>query len=362
MRDDYFAVIMAGGGGTRLWPLSRQSKPKQLLTLYGGKTFFQLAVDRLSPIFSPDHILVVTVASQVDALRNQVNLIPFENYLIEPLPRGTASVVGYAAEILQKMHPNATMAVLTSDHIIENETLFLQLLDNAYEVAERGFLVTLGIQPTFPSTGYGYIHKGERLAYFSFDSYTVQSFVEKPDLAHAEQYLASDACYWNSGMFVWKTDIILNEFNRQMPILHASLELLGQRYGKEDYENLLSETWQKIAPQTIDYGIMEHAQNVAVLPAENLGWSDVGSWDSLFEIIHPDQNGNVNLADLAIIMESDNCLIKTDDSQKIIVLAGLEDTIIIDTKDALLVCRKGQSQKVRELVNELKQKKLDRFL
>lgn len=362
MHDDYYAVIMAGGGGTRLWPLSRQSKPKQLLTLFGEKTFFQLAVDRLSPIFSPDHILVVTVASQVDDLRCQVDAIPLENYLIEPMPRGTASVVGYAAEVLQKTHPHAIMAVLTSDHIIENELLFHQLLENAYSVAQKDHLVTLGIQPAFPATGYGYIHKGKKLEAFPFDAYTVHAFVEKPDLSHAKEYMASDAYYWNSGMFIWKADIILAEFNRQMPVLYSSLEILGQRYGKEGYDALLTETWEKIAPQTIDYGIMEHAQNVAVIPAEALGWSDVGSWDSLFEIVQPDENGNITLTDFSIIHESGNCLIKTDNNQKMIVLAGLEDIIIVDTKDALLVCQKGQSQKVREIVNELKQKKLDRFL
>ena len=362
MHDDYFAVIMAGGGGTRLWPLSRQSKPKQFLTLYGERTFFQLAVDRLSPIFSPDHILVVTVASQVDDLRCQEDAIPVENYLIEPMPRGTASVVGYAAEVLQKTHPQAIMAVLTSDHIIENELLFQQLLENAYSVAQKDHLVTLGIQPTFPATGYGYIHKGGKLETFPFDVYTVHAFVEKPDLAHAKEYMASDAYYWNSGMFIWKADAILAEFNRQMPVLYSSLEVLGQRYAKDGYEALLTETWEKIAPQTIDYGIMEHAQNVAVIPAEALGWSDVGSWDSLFEIIQPDENGNITLADLSIIHESGNCLVKTDNNHKMIVLAGLEDIIIVDTKDALLVCQKGQSQKVREIVNELKQKKLDRFL
>ncbi len=362
MHDDYFAVIMAGGGGTRLWPLSRQSTPKQLLTLFGEKTFFQLAVDRLSPIFSPDHIMVVTVASQVDDLRGQVDAIPLENYLIEPMPRGTASVVGYAAEILQKNHSQAVMAVLTSDHIIENESLFHTLLENAYTVAKKDHLVTLGIQPTFPATGYGYIHKGEKLDEFPFDAYTVQAFVEKPDLAHAKEYMTFNAYYWNSGMFIWKAEVILDEFNRQMPILFSSLEILGQRYGKEGYEALLAETWEKITPQTIDYGIMEHAQNVATIPAEALGWSDVGSWDSLFEIVKPDENGNITLADNSIIHESGNCLIKTDNNQKMIVLAGLEDIIIVDTKDALLVCQKGQSQKVREIVNELKQKKLDRYL
>lgn len=362
MHDDFFAVIMAGGGGTRLWPLSRRSKPKQLLTLYNEKTFFQLAVDRLLPIFPADHILVVTVASQVEDLRKQVDAIPLKNYLIEPMPRGTASVVGYAAEVLQQTHPNAVLAVLTSDHVIENVPLFHQILEHAYQVAQKDYLVTLGIQPTFPATGYGYIHRENKLNDFQFDAYLVESFVEKPDLERAEKYLASDDYYWNSGMFIWKTSTILPEFERQMPVLYSSLELLGQKYGKEGYDAFLEETWEKIAPQTIDYGIMEHAQHVAVIPAEGLGWSDVGSWDSLFEIIPADENGNITLTDLAVIKESGNCLIKTDNEQKMIVLAGLKDIIIVDTKDALLICQKGQSQKVKEIVNELKKKNLEQFL
>jgi len=362
MHADYYAVIMAGGGGTRLWPLSRQTKPKQLLQLFGEKTFFQLAVDRLSPLFAPDHIYVVTVAAQVETLRKQVDVIPEENYLIEPQPRGTASVVGYAAEVLQHLHSDPTMAVLTSDHIIENEPLFLQLLEQAYKVAADGKLVTLGIQPTFPSTGYGYIHQGDKLDEFSYEVFQVQSFVEKPDFPHAEEYLKSREYYWNSGMFVWKNESILQEFNRQMPVLYESLDLLGQRYGHEGYQELLLETWQKIAPQTIDYGIMEHAQNVVVLPAQNLGWSDVGSWDSLFEIMTTDENGNVDLSTLSILLENKNCLIKAEDPKKIIVIAGLENTIVIDTPDALLVCKKGESQKVRQIVSELKQRALDRYL
>ena len=362
MHDDYFAVIMAGGGGTRLWPLSRRSKPKQLLTLYNEKTFFQMAVDRLLPVFPADHILIVTVASQVTDLRSQVDSIPLENYLIEPMPRGTASVVGYAAEIMEQTHPGAVMAVLTSDHIIENVPLFHQILENAYQVAQKDYLVTLGIQPTFPATGYGYIHKEKKMDNFPFEAYLMESFVEKPDLERAEKYLASDDYYWNSGMFIWKTATILAEFERQMPALCSSLELLGQKYGKAGYEAFLAETWEKIAPQTIDYGIMEHAQHVAVIPAEGLEWSDVGSWDSLFEIIPTDENGNITLADQTVIYESGDCLIKTDNEHKMIVLAGLKDMIIVDTKDALLICQKGQSQKVKEIVNELKKKKLEQFL
>lgn len=362
MISDYYAVIMAGGGGTRLWPLSRHTKPKQLLQLFGEKTFFKLAVDRLSSLFAPEHIYIVTVAEQVNALREQVNVIPEENYLIEPHPRGTASVVGYAAEVLQHLHPDPTMAVLTSDHVIENEPQFIHLLEQAYQVAADDHLVTLGIQPTFPSTGYGYIHQGERLEEYPFPAFQVRSFVEKPDQPHAEEYLRSGEYYWNSGMFIWKTNAILQEFNRQMPVLYESLDLLGQRYGHADYQALLLETWQKIAPQTIDYGIMEHAQKVVVLPAQDLGWSDVGSWDSLFEIMKADENGNVDLSSISIQLENKNCLIKTEDPKKIVVIAGLEDTIIIDTPDALLVCKKGESQKVRQIVSELKQKELERYL
>jgi len=266
-----YAVIMAGGGGTRLWPVSRKERPKQLLPLLGRETLFQSTVARLEKLFPPERILVVTVAAQAREMREQVPSIPEENYLIEPAPRGTASVVALAAAVLKKRDPQAIMAVQTSDHFIRNVDLFHYLISTAFEVAEKGYLVTLGITPTFPSTGYGYIQQGEALGGdYKYPVYEVKRFKEKPDEAAAQQFLRSGDHSWNSGMFVWKTDAILAEIRRQMPELFSVITQISNAWNTYSWEETLQLLWSGIKSQTIDYGIMEKAERVAVLPAGGL--------------------------------------------------------------------------------------------
>ena len=361
--DDFYAVIMAGGGGTRLWPLSRKNHPKQTLKLIEGKSLFQLAIERLDGLFPPERILVVTVKEQAKILQDQVKNIPTENYLIEPLPRGTASVVGYAAIILEQKKVDAVMAVLTADHIIQNNDLFRQLLINAYNLAQNDYLVTLGITPAYPSPAYGYINAEETISNEeSFFARKVKKFVEKPDEKTAEEYLSSGLYFWNSGMFIWKVDNILREFERQMPVLYSSLEVIKYNFGSDDFFPFLEKEWPKIAPQTIDYGIMENANNVVVLPAEGLRWSDVGSWDSFYDFLEIDDSGNVILSKENIIIDSENCLLMQNQPGKLVVLCGINDLVVVDTPDALLITPKDSSQKVREVVKLLGQKEMDRYL
>ena len=230
--NNYYAVIMAGGGGTRLWPLSRRKRPKQLLKLVDNTSMFAMAVNRLRDILPVERILVVTVADQAALLQQDVPDIPSENYLIEPMPRGTASVVGLAAIKLQKIAPEATMAVLTADHYIRNIPLFHELLEFGWETAQDDWLVTLGIHPTFPSTGYGYIQHAETIQkYRTLPVHRVLKFKEKPDLETAKAMLASGDHDWNSGMFIWKVDNILAEFKQQMPELHAGLTRIAGDLG-----------------------------------------------------------------------------------------------------------------------------------
>ncbi len=354
MFDHYYAVIMAGGGGTRLWPLSRKAKPKQMLRLLDERSLFQTAIDRLDGIFPPERILVVTVEDQASELLEQCPAIPEENFLLEPMPRGTASVVGLAAIVLQKRDPEAVMAILTSDHIIGNEEGFRHLLLSAYEVAQEGHLVTLGIKPTFPATGYGYIHRGNKLGLFrGLEVYEAIRFIEKPDQDRARVMLAEGDYAWNSGMFVWRVDKILGEFETQIPALFTSLSEIDSALGTSRESETIYDQWSHIEPETIDYGIMEGANKVAVIPAEGLDWSDVGSWDSLFDVIKGDQEGNIVMGGKHIGLETSNSLVYVTQEHRLIVTIGVEDLVVVDTGDVLLVCHKEQAQEVRKIVNQL---------
>jgi len=363
MDDHFYAVIMAGGGGTRLWPVSRKQSPKQMLRIIGNQSLFQLTVARLSGLFPPKRIFVVTLAEQADSLHTDCPDLPLENFLIEPAPRGTASVVGLAASFIKHNDREAVMAVLTADHIIENTKLFQQLLTTAYEIAEEDYLVTLGIEPTYPSTGYGYIESGKLLkSKFELPAHKVIRFIEKPDEQKARQFLAKGGYFWNSGMFIWKVNRILEEFELQMPVLKGTLNLLYSVMGGPNYKELLDKEWLRITPQTIDYGIMENAAHVAVLPVKGLGWSDVGSWDSLFDFLQRDDHGNVCFGSNQIAVDTRNSIIYQSSSNRLAVTMGLEDIVIIDTDDALLVCKRGETQKVRQIVELLKQKKMQNYL
>lgn len=355
MFDHYYAVIMAGGGGTRLWPLSRKSRPKQMLHLFGKDTLFQIAVNRLEGVFDPDHILVVTVAEQAQELKQQCPQIPGSNYLIEPMPRGTASVVGLAAIALQQRDPGAVMAILTADHYIGNEANFRSLLETAYQAAQEDYLVTLGITPGYPSTGYGYIQRGELIKdYDQVPVYQVIRFKEKPGEEQAKEMLAGGDHSWNSGMFVWKVSRILDELARQMPALNKRLEEIAEGWKTPQKDIIINEAWSSLKSETIDYGIMEHAQRVAVIPAQDLQWSDVGSWDSLFEVLPGDMNGNIVTGGSHVGLETQDSLIFQAGDGKLIVTIGISDLVVVDTGDVLLICPKDQSQKVRQVVDYLK--------
>ncbi len=363
MDNHFYAVIMAGGGGTRLWPVSRKQSPKQMLRIIGNQSLFQLAVKRLGGLFPPEQIFVVTLAEQADALQKECPELPLENFLIEPAPRGTASVVGLAASYIKHKDKEAVMAVLTADHIIENNELFQQLLATACTIAKEDYLVTLGIEPTFPSTGYGYIESGKLLeSKFGLLAHEVKRFIEKPDEQKAKQFLDNGGYFWNSGMFIWKVERILKEFDLQMPVLKGTLDLLYSVMGDPNYKEFLGKEWPRITPQTIDYGIMEKAAQVAVLSAKGLGWSDVGSWDSLFDFLKRDEHGNVALGNNQIAIDTKNSIIYQSTSNRLVVTLGLEDIVVIDTNDALLICKRGETQKVRQIVELLKQNKMQNYL
>jgi len=360
MDTHFYAVIMAGGGGTRLWPLSRRDTPKQLLKIIKDKSLFRIALNRLRGLFDFDHIYVVTVEEQIAKLRKEAPELPLQNYLIEPMPKGTASVVGMAAAYLQKIDPDAVMAVLTADHVIENVPYFQDLLIEARIAAKQGFLVTLGIEPTFPATGYGYIEAGEEIS--ELNGFRVRRFKEKPDPDTAKEYLKSDSFYWNSGMFIWSVATILDEFSKQMPELYKKLHLIQARIQEDHQIGGITDIWETIRPQTIDYGIMEGASEVVVLPAPGLDWNDVGSWDSLFAILEADKNGNIQLARHVVNVDSVDILIQSTDEEKMIAVVGLKDLVIVDNKNTLLICKRGETEKIRQVIKKIKEKGLNNYL
>jgi mannose-1-phosphate guanylyltransferase len=351
-----YAVIMAGGGGTRLWPLSRARTPKQILSFKGERSLFQLTVDRLLPIIPIENILVVTVSEQKQLMHDQVPDLLEENFILEPAPKGTASVVGLAAVILNKKDPASIMCCLPADHYIENSQEFRGLIQSAASIASEDDLITLGIQPGYASTGYGYIHVGERKHLVNdFQLYRVNKFREKPDRKTAEAFVRSGEYYWNSGMFIWKTDRILEEFQLHMPELSAGLEEIRESIGRQDEESILEEVWLSLSPETIDYGVMEKADRVSVLVAEDLGWFDIGSWDGLFDLLDQDDQGNVLIGDGLILEGAKNSLVlnRSSRNDSLIALIGISDLIVVRTDDVLLVCQRGSSEQVRKIVKDL---------
>ena len=347
----YYALIMAGGSGTRLWPLSRERRPKQSLELVGQRSMFQHSVDRLIPLFSLDDVWVVTREEHADLLRQQVSELPAEHFIMEPEGRGTAPAIGLAAIHLYHQNPEAVMAVLTADHYISNAERFQQTLSAAEEAAQKGHLVTLGITPTSPSTAFGYIEEDQKLEQINgFDVFRVRQFTEKPNRETAARMVSSGLYTWNSGMFVWQVKRILEEFERQMPEFYARLMAVDAAIGTKAYSQVLEEIWPEIPKQTIDYGIMEGAADVVVIPVE-MGWSDIGSWSSLSGVLPTDADGNIIDADHEGL-DTHNTIIFGH--SRLISTIGVKDLVIVDTDDALLICAKDHEQQVKDLVEKLK--------
>ncbi|MCS7464256.1 mannose-1-phosphate guanylyltransferase/mannose-6-phosphate isomerase [Paenibacillus doosanensis] len=355
------AVIMAGGKGERFWPKSRTHLPKQFLNISGSKSMIQQTIARLEKLIDITHIFIVTNELYAELIRAQIPNLPADNIIIEPIGRNTAPCVGLASLIIEEKFPDSTMVVLPSDHIIENDEGFIKILRTAVEVArEKDNLVTLGIQPTYPETGYGYIESTKQIQKVNdLDVHKVNKFVEKPDLETAQSYLDSGNFFWNSGIFIWKTDVIRNYIKQLMPDMHDVLETLKKAFQTDtDRNQLIRNEFYKMPDQSIDYGIMEKVSNIYVIPCV-FGWDDVGSWTALDRINDRDENGNVIKGNI-LNLDTKRCIIESNG--KLIATLGIEDLIIVDTEDVTLICTKDKAQEVKLLLKELRTQKLDQYL
>ena len=346
-------VIMAGGKGERFWPKSRINLPKQFLSLTDdGKSMIQHTVERVKNLVDIENIYVVTNEMYKNLVSEHIPDIPEANIIIEPAAKNTAPCIGLAAVHIAKKDINSKMIILPSDHLIKFNEIFIDTLKTALDVVEKGDnLATIGITPNYPETGYGYINftKGESFK-DSTNIYEVLRFVEKPNLEKAKEYLTSGQYLWNSGMFVWKASTILKNFKEYLPEIYEGLQKIGKSINTGKYEEVLKKEFLNLPSESIDYGIMEKAKNIYVIPG-NFGWDDVGSWLSLERINKTNQDGNVITGNV-ISIKTKNTIIQG--SNKLIATIGLEDIVVVDTDDVTLICHKNNTQEVKEVINNLK--------
>ena len=342
-----YAMIMAGGSGRRLWPLSRTQRPKQLLPLLRGKTLLGSAVERLAGIFALENIFVITSAQYAADVAAALPTLPVANIIGEPLGRDTANAVALGAEILAARDPEATMAVFTADHVIRPQDAFAECVEAACQTAEAhpDALITFGIRPTWPHTGLGYVQCGDQTA----GVYTVLAFEEKPDHHAARRYVESGQYFWNSGMFVWKLDAIRGALKRFLPASVNALKPVARavRDGR-DYAAILADVYPALDKISIDYAVMEKAAKVLMIELK-CEWLDVGSWPALADVLAPDEAGNVIIAENAVVLDSARNVIVTEGDHLLAVL-GMDDCVIVRSQDATLVCNRSDSERMKELV------------
>ena len=348
-----FAVIQAGGVGTRLWPRSRRRRPKQLLDIVNPRTMLQNTVDRVQPLIPAGRLFVVTGAEYASQVREQLPGLPPGNILVEPAGRNTAPSVGLGAVALSHLAPQGIMISLHADHVIAHAARFRELLQVAATVAADGRLVTLGIQPGYPETGYGYIERGRLVRRIhGVPVFAVNRFIEKPPAQQAAEFVRDRHHYWNSGTFVWRVDTILASIERWLPELYRQLSAISEAWDTPEREAVLARIWSDVRSVSIDVGVMERAGDIVAVPAD-IGWSDVGSWASLADILAADDRGNVVLA------ESEHLDLDTQDSLiyapgRVVATIGLRDMIVVDAGDVLLICPKSRAQDVRQFVEQLR--------
>ena len=354
---------MAGGIGSRFWPLSRVVKPKQFLDILGvGRTFLQQTFDRFSTIIPKENFLIVTSVKYKDLVLEQLPELAEEQILLEPLRRNTAPCIAYAAYKIKTINPNANLIVAPSDHIILKEEEFIRQIKNGLEFTkENDALLTLGIKPNRPETGYGYIQVKKKKKFNDLiNLYKVKTFTEKPDEEMAKVFVDSGEFFWNSGIFIWSLSSIIGAFEKHMLNVSLLFEKGMKLYNTNDEVHFINKTYSECPGISIDYGIMEKAKNVYVLTAD-FGWSDLGTWGSLYENKEKDDEGNVINGDNILTYNTKNCIVNISD-QKIAVLQGLDGYIIAESNETLMICKKEDEQQIKQFVTDVKIKKGDSLI
>jgi len=363
-----YVVILCGGGGTRLWPRSRKKTPKQFINFFSDKTLYQEAIKLAKRVVPLKRILIVTNKAYLGYIKEESPEILKENIIAEPLKKNTALAMGVAAAYVSKRDQQAVIINFASDHTVENIDQAVKTVQAAAQTAyNQDILVAVGITPTFPHIGYGYIKTGKLLrSREGLPVYQALEFKEKPDLETAQKFLKAGKYYWNANWYTWSAQAILNAFQKLSPHLYQNIDKIYQAIGTKAENKVLAEEYQKAAEEQIDTAISEKAKNLVVIPGK-FGWNDVGSWNVVYELANKDKKGNVIIQSSRaskkqeiLMFDSQNCLVHYDD--QLVALIGVEDIVVIDTKDALLVCKKDKAQKVKEVVELLKAQGKDEYL
>lgn len=351
------AIIMAGGAGTRLWPISRRLRPKQLMRLFDGDSPLKMAAARLEPLFGPAHTWVITSAAYLDLVADELPRLPRENLIGEPMGRDTANAIGLAANLIARRDPAATMAVFTADHVIRPQPPFEAAIRAGLDAAEANpaALVTFGVTPTSAHTGYGYVRRG---AAVGTGVQRVAEFKEKPTLTVAEKYLASGEYLWNSGMFVWRVAAIIDELRRLLPQNAETLAALAEGWGRLTADEV-ARRFESLRKISIDFGVMEKAREVLMVEMK-CEWLDLGSWTAVAKMAEPDEQGNVALVADSIVMSGMNNIVVSD-RPHLVALLGVDDLVVIHSPDATLICRRERVEEIKELASRRTQRFGDRF-
>ncbi len=358
--ENLYTLIMAGGAGTRFWPRSKTAKPKQYLNMFGNDSLLQSTIKRFATFTETDKIYIVSGKSQTEVLEEQTPMLPKENLIYEPVGKNTLPCIGLAAMFAERENPDGIMVVSPSDHLIENNELFKETVLAAAKIAdEKNGIVTLGIKPTYPATGFGYVQTAEDISgNEKIKQFKVERFVEKPNEVTAKEYLKKGGFYWNSGLFIFKVSVFIDSIKQFAPDLYNDLRKIQADFGTPSYEQTLDTIYRAVKSISVDYGIMEHAKNIYLVEG-NFDWNDLGSWESVYLTDKKDKNGNAGSGE-SIFLDSKNSYIYSESG--LIALVGLDDVIVVQDGNTTLVCKRENAENVKKIVERLKDDNKTQYL